>query len=456
MTLRPKQAGPTRRRPRRAALLRRAPTALAAAAPGLALAGALAVALAASLATAPAPAAAQQRPAAGAPTIACQRCHGDLELLRQQTGSLPAARRALVPDHVVAASAHGELACAGCHAGYGEYPHRTRFTRTSGCIDCHEAAHEAWSRGVHAGAANGEVTGCAACHGVHDVLTTAQLAEAAGIQRMNAACAGCHQGAALPPTDPHRAEVGCAGCHTAHETRSPGDPRATTAPANQHATCGACHEEVAARSAGDAHGQAVARWAAAQGGTLAPGDHPPPTCTTCHGAHGVQVAADTAYHRNMIFRCGECHEYHRDSYLYTYHGKAVRLGSPISATCADCHSAHGVHPASDARSLVAAGNLVATCGQCHAYARPAFVLYDSHPNPLDRERNPMLFYSFWFMNILLIGVLTVFGLHTLLWWVRLKLDERRGIRHGPHWHAQAHGHGHGPGGQGHGDAEGSR
>jgi hypothetical protein len=46
------------------------------------------------------------------------------------------------------------------------------------------------------------------------------------------------------------------------------------------------------------------------------------------------------------------------------------------------------------------------------------------------------------MNGLLVFVLVVFGGHTLLWWLRLWLDKRRGIIHGigVHGHGQGHGH----------------
>jgi hypothetical protein len=86
-------------------------------------------------------------------------------------------------------------------------------------------------------------------------------------------------------------------------------------------------------------------------------------------------------------------------------------------------------------SRVAEANLVETCGACHDHARPGFVMYDSHPDPMNRERNPVLFYAFWFMNSMLIGTLTVFGLHTILWWIRMSIDKRRGVSH--------HGGGHG-------------
>jgi hypothetical protein len=94
--------------------------------------------------------------------------------------------------------------------------------------------------------------------------------------------------------------------------------------------------------------------------------------------------------------------------------------------------------------MVHEANLIETCARVPPNARPAFVRYDSHPELLNWRRNPVLFGSFVFMNALLVFVLLVFGAHTLLWWIRLVIDKRRGIVHGP----GAHGHGHE--GQGHG------
>jgi hypothetical protein len=155
----------------------------------------------------------------------------------------------------------------------------------------------------------------------------------------------------------------------------------------------------------------------------------------CPGrGRGFSVAA--------VERCIACHQDAGRTFFGSYHGKATALGSVIVATCVDCHGRTRSSPR-PTRGPVAPENLVETCQACHEYARPAFVLYDSHPDPFNRERNPYIFYSFWFMNSLLIGTLTVFGLHTLAWWIRIMIDRRRGIIHGP-----GHGHGHGRGGEG--------
>jgi hypothetical protein len=113
-----------------------------------------------------------RRQPAGQP-LGCEGCHGELELLRQQTGSLARAEQVFVPNHIVAASAHGDRSCAECHAGYTRYPHDERTTRTQTCQSCHVDATTHWQAGSHA-TADDQVT-CVQCHTTHDVRSVEEL-----------------------------------------------------------------------------------------------------------------------------------------------------------------------------------------------------------------------------------------------------------------------------------------
>jgi predicted CXXCH cytochrome family protein len=157
-----------------------------------------------------------------------------------------------------------------------------------------------------------------------------------------------------------------------------------------------------------------------------------PGCTGCHGSHGMVRPNAAGFAGEEVERCARCHEERTRSFFKSYHGKATSLGSLIAASCARCHGAHGIRPSSEPASLVHADNLVATCGACHQHARAGFVKYDSHPDPLNPSRNPWIAFSFFFMNGLLVFVILVFGAHTLLWWIRLAIDRRRGIGDGHH------------------------
>ena len=71
-------------------------------------------------------------------------------------------------------------------------------------------------------------------------------------------------------------------------------------------------------------------------------------------------------------------------------------------------------------------NLLATCQACHENATAGFTAFQPHADHHDRENYPYVYWSYRLMTMLLIGVFTVFGAHTLLWVVRLGLDARRG------------------------------
>ena len=90
-----------------------------------------------------------------------------------------------------------------------------------------------------------------------------------------------------------------------------------------------------------------------------------------------------------------------------------------------------VGPASDPASPIAKGNLVKTCGRCHANASANFVKFDPHADKHDSERNAVLYYAARGMQFLLWGVFTFFGIHTALWLAR-GLKERRRLVPGGH------------------------
>jgi hypothetical protein len=390
-----------------------------------------------------------QSAAAARPVPGCEACHGELELLRQQTGSLTRAQAVFVPDHIVAMSAHGEMSCAECHTGYATYPHPEGRTSTETCASCHAPADSLWAKSLHA-AADTVVT-CAKCHGGHDIRTADELRTAGGVHLANAPCQSCHETSRIEPHRPHADTVMCASCHAPHDTRAVDDPESWLGPARQMQTCGTCHDSIAGRWRTDIHGDAELRRAHLAGReALAE----VVVCTSCHTGHEMASPDDPTFMLLSVERCSSCHENAARTFYNSYHGRATALGSRVSATCADCHGAHTILPDSFPASHVAQANLVETCAACHPNSRPAFVRYDSHPDPFNMARNPWIFLSFVGMNALLVFVLLVFGTHTLLWWLRLWLDKRRGIIHGigVH-HGPGHGHGHGDEhDEGHGEA----
>ena len=133
----------------------------------------------------------------------------------------------------------------------------------------------------------------------------------------------------------------------------------------------------------------------------------------------------------MVQECGTCHERLYETYFETYHGKVTHLGSTLAAACSDCHTPHDMRSVTDPQSSVYATNLLATCQRCHPNATAGFARYRPHGDPRDRAKFPVLYWTWWFMTALLISVMIFFGLHTLLWLLRLAVDRARG-RGGSH------------------------
>jgi nitrate/TMAO reductase-like tetraheme cytochrome c subunit len=212
----------------------------------------------------------------------------------------------------------------------------------------------------------------------------------------------------------------CNDCHRAHKVLPVDSSGSSVNRANIPATCGACHVGVAETYDSSAHGRAYRNGGATNTG------HPAPVCVDCHSAHEIVRADQPQWLLGVVEECGTCHERLYETYFETYHGKVTRLGFNLAATCADCHTAHDMRPASDTRSSVYAENLVATCGRCHANANANFVRYQPHGDPKERTKYPLLFWTSLFMTTLLVSVMAFFLLHTLLWVTRLAINRRRG------------------------------
>lgn len=161
------------------------------------------------------------------------------------------------------------------------------------------------------------------------------------------------------------ADIRCVQCHEDAQ-RLPHEPKLNTR------TCATtCHEKVAKAFPQGSHFEALNR-----------GDPQAPTCASCHGGHQIAAISDrkSPEHRlNSIFLCAKCHEKHQkdtpggyksrahiEAYLRSAHGRAIAESGLIAApTCSDCHSAHAVHPVSDASSPVHRDKIADTCGRCH-------------------------------------------------------------------------------------------
>ena len=131
----------------------------------------------------------------------------------------------------------------------------------------------------------------------------------------------------------------------------------------------------------------------------------------------------------VTHQCGNCHEELSETYMETYHGKAYHLGYLESAKCSDCHGAHRIYKASNPLSSVGIKNIVATCQKCHPDANARFTGYLTHATHHNKTKYPALYYTFWGMTSLLIGVFGFFGIHLLLWLPRSVQNMRRRKHH---------------------------
>lgn len=116
------------------------------------------------------------------------------------------------------------------------------------------------------------------------------------------------------------------------------------------------------------------------------------TCAGCHGGDPTRMDMDAmskkAGFRGKLERkqipelCGRCHadsEFMRkynpslrtdqlSQYKTSVHGLRLAHGDTKVAVCIDCHSVHGIRPASDTRSTVNPLNVAQTCSRCHSNA----------------------------------------------------------------------------------------
>ncbi len=381
--------------------------------------------------------------------VACEKCHANRDFL---AGRAPADTALFVPAAALADTRHAGLGCADCHRGYDAgYPHRT-VARVTPCQTCHEQAGRDWGASIHApnAAASGDAPTCVGCHGSHAVFGRADRRSPTHPLNVAATCGRCHadpgiigtyfstadktvardavghfhktvHGSALT-RDGLVVSATCNDCHASHRVLPADSAASSVNRANIAATCGACHVGITEVYDSSAHGVAASTAATTETG------HGAPVCTDCHSAHDIVRADQPQWFLSVVQECGTCHERLYQTYFDTYHGKVTRLGFALAATCSHCHTPHDMRSALDPRSSVYPTNVVATCARCHPGASANFASYRVHADPHDRARWPELYWTWWFMTALLVGVMAFFGIHTLLWLNRLMIERRRRLR----------------------------
>jgi nitrate/TMAO reductase-like tetraheme cytochrome c subunit len=271
---------------------------------------------------------------------------------------------------------------------------------------------------------------CTDCHGTHDILRSKEVASRTSHTNLEATCARCHgdeamvKKAKLPGGNVAskfhdsihgRALAGaargsaptCNNCHGSHDILPKGDAKSRVSRAKIPDTCGSCHTKEKEQFSKGQHGKLRQ-----EGNLAAPG------CTDCHSAHSIQRHDMPRFQIEVIEECGTCHADYLKTYRDTFHGQVTALGYTRVATCASCHGSHEILPASNPASTISAKNRVKICQKCHAGASENFALWDPHANRHDAKRSFLYYWAAFFMEWLLIGVFSFFGVHTLLWFTR--------------------------------------
>jgi predicted CXXCH cytochrome family protein len=361
---------------------------------------------------------------------ACLRCHGDENLTRTIDGEV----QSLFTDtEEIHGSAHTTIPCVKCHADIDPRLDRPcEPAREVDCSNCHARISEEYFMSGHGVAhLDGEERApyCTDCHGSHGSLEHFDERSATFRANIPTLCGDCHkedgqanQVTELSETDAFAdysmsvhgrglTEKGllpsavCIDCHGSHMVLKATDNRSSVYDKNLPATCATCHRGIYKDYIKSVHY------------TLDEDEtgHEAPSCARCHSSHSISETAQDAFAYEVTEQCGSCHHELSETYLETMHGKAWLLGHEEAAKCSDCHGAHGILANDHPESSVGFRNIVDTCQQCHEDANMRFTGYLTHATHHDPDRYPWLYYTYWAMTSLLVGVFTVFGLHTLMW-----------------------------------------
>jgi hypothetical protein len=319
----------------------------------------------------------------------------------------------------------GRADCLSCHGPTGPVPVASDHSgRTNDqCVLCHTAPAKTSTSAapgkstvppVTAAPAPGpavaisylDQNNCLACHG--NPSLTKKLADGTSIS--------LYVNATELSQTVHRWED-CTTCHTI----KPHDVPTPLTKLSLAQKCGTCHQYEYSQYLASIHGRQETA-----------GNTDAATCTDCHSAdsnpHNIIRVLDpsaSTYPKNIAQTCAKCHndpklmgkygivEKVYDSYIQSFHGKAMQLASDKlaiqelnTATCVNCHGAHDVKAVNDPSSPVAGmDNLVKTCEQCHPGAGVKFASGFLGHKAADPTFLPQVYWGEKFFSILIRVVL---------------------------------------------------
>lgn len=399
----------------------------------------------------------------------CLTCHGDSDLWDA------ANRRLYIPKDKLAEDVHFArgVNCHDCHGGnYQEPDLRMAHAVEDGfrqplsevrkaCVHCHKQQYAQLNESVHGKAGEqrdelgrGTPLECSKCHGPvsHYLIASRDARSPLFPDNQVHTCDNCHRQRLETyknDLDTYRSGVHghglyksglqvtavCADCHGSHGIYYASNSKSTLHPTRVAETCGKCHRFIEERLQKSVH--ARGNGAGAPADRQAPGGkgRRKPSCTDCHQGHDQVHPESAAFRQELPHRCGNCHANLSTSYAMSLHGQLTELGYGPAAKCSDCHGAHEILAVADPNSTLSPANRAQTCGQCHVVNKGNFLKFDPHLDHTDPQRSRLVHGVYLFFMTFLVTVFAVFGVHTLLWFIRSLIDvwqhgRARGLRPG--------------------------
>ncbi len=377
---------------------------------------------------------------------ACLKCHEDKNISMMKDGEKVSLH---INKEDIKSSVHMEVTCVKCHSDVNPLLKRPCQTANEvDCSSCHISTGEEYKNSGHGIAKmnmDKEAPDCVSCHGTHTIQSHRDDTSPIYKTNIPSLCGGCHKKDSDIEKDHELSQnevindysqsihgqkltekgflvsASCTDCHNKHYILSSKDEKSSTHIKNVQATCSSCHRGIFNDYIQSIHFTSE---------EYRKEDRP--TCITCHSAHKITDITKDQFMTEVTDHCGECHKELSKTYLDTVHGKTYQLGYLKSAKCSDCHNAHLILPTNDPNSSVGMNNIVKTCQKCHEDANERFTGYLTHATHHDRNKFPILYYTYWAMTLLLISVFTFFGIHTILWFPRSykNMKQRRKEGHG--------------------------
>ncbi len=359
----------------------------------------------------------------------CLKCHKKDDVHKIVDGESISLK---VKQEEIEASVHKNIPCVKCHSDVN--PNLKRPCRPVGkvdCSNCHAKISDEYFASGHGQdylEKNINVPYCVDCHGDHNVQSHLDETSVTFRSSIPELCGNCHRkdseiklisklSEVSALTDYSKSVHGiglikkgllpsaiCTDCHNSHMILGHENPRSSVYKKNILATCSSCHRGIFKKFIKSIHFS-----------TDDAQEEKLPICSDCHSSHTISSVEKDKFVTEITEQCGSCHHDLSDTYFDTMHGKAYTLGYLEAAKCSDCHGAHEILGVNDPNSTVGYKNVVTTCQKCHEDANERFTGYLTHATHHDPVKYPILFYTYWAMTSLLVGVFGFFGLHTLLW-----------------------------------------